>query len=84
MRLTALVEEIAWEESKRFVGREVEVLVAEGEGRKDGATMASSGIGSVAHISAELLRAALLRWWAFRSYRPSCAASTVSRSGQSV
>ena len=42
-RLTALVEEIAWEESKRFVGREVEVLVAEGEGRKDGATARLSG-----------------------------------------
>jgi tRNA-2-methylthio-N6-dimethylallyladenosine synthase len=42
-RLTALVEEIAWQESKRFVGREVEVLVAEGEGRKDGATARLSG-----------------------------------------
>ncbi len=42
-RLTTLVEEIAWEESKRFVGREVEVLVAEGEGRKDGATARLSG-----------------------------------------
>ena len=42
-RLLALVEEIAWEESKRFVGREVEVLVAEGEGRKDDATARLSG-----------------------------------------
>jgi tRNA-2-methylthio-N6-dimethylallyladenosine synthase len=42
-RLTALVEEIAWEEGKRFVGREVEVLVAEGEGRKDDATARLSG-----------------------------------------
>ncbi len=42
-RLIALVEEIAWEEGKRFVGREVEVLVAEGEGRKDDATSRLSG-----------------------------------------
>ena len=42
-RLLELVEEIAWEESKRFVGREVEVLVAEGEGRKDDATSRLSG-----------------------------------------
>ena len=42
-RLLALVEEIAWEEGKQFVGREVEVLVAEGEGRKDDATARLSG-----------------------------------------
>ena len=42
-RLIALVEEIAWEEGKRFVGRDVEVLVAEGEGRKDDATARLSG-----------------------------------------
>ena len=42
-RLIALVEEIAWEENKRFVSREVEVLVAEGEGRKDDATARLSG-----------------------------------------
>jgi len=42
-RLLALVEEIAWEEGKRFVGRQVEVLVAEGEGRKDDATSRLSG-----------------------------------------
>ena len=42
-RLVALVDEIAWEESKRFVGREVQVLVAEGEGRKDDATARVSG-----------------------------------------
>jgi tRNA-2-methylthio-N6-dimethylallyladenosine synthase len=42
-RLVALVAEIAWEENKGFVGREVEVLVAEGEGRKDGATARLSG-----------------------------------------
>ena len=42
-RLIALVEEIAWSENKAFVGREVEVLVAEGEGRKDDATARLSG-----------------------------------------
>ena len=42
-RLIALVEETAWAENKRFVGREVEVLVAEGEGRKDEATARLSG-----------------------------------------
>ena len=35
VRLTALVEEIAWAENQRWEGRAVDVLVAEGEGRKD-------------------------------------------------
>jgi tRNA-2-methylthio-N6-dimethylallyladenosine synthase len=45
-RYTALVErvnQIAWEENQRFEGRLVEVLVAEGEGRKDSATHRLSG-----------------------------------------
>jgi tRNA-2-methylthio-N6-dimethylallyladenosine synthase len=42
-RLVALQEEISWEENRRLVGREVEVLVAEAEGRKDGATRRLSG-----------------------------------------
>ncbi|MGO4420827.1 MiaB/RimO family radical SAM methylthiotransferase, partial [Streptomyces sp. MCAF7] len=42
-RLVALQEEISWEENKKQVGRTVEVLVAEGEGRKDGATHRLSG-----------------------------------------
>jgi tRNA-2-methylthio-N6-dimethylallyladenosine synthase len=42
-RLTALVTEIAGAENAALVGREVEVLVAEGEGRKDGATHRASG-----------------------------------------
>jgi tRNA-2-methylthio-N6-dimethylallyladenosine synthase len=42
-RLTALVAEIAGEENEALVGREVEVLVAEGEGRKDSATHRASG-----------------------------------------
>ena len=42
-RSPALVEEIAWDENKTLVGRSVELLVAEGEGRKDGATLRLSG-----------------------------------------
>ncbi|WP_053206724.1 tRNA (N6-isopentenyl adenosine(37)-C2)-methylthiotransferase MiaB [Jiangella muralis] len=42
-RLASLVEEVAWAESRAFVGRDVEVLVADGEGRKDGATHRLSG-----------------------------------------
>ena len=44
-RLAALVEEITWEENKRIVGRTVELMVSEGEGRKDGATSRLSGRG---------------------------------------
>ena len=44
-RLAALVNEIAWEENQRLVGRRVELLVAEGEGRKDAATHRLSGRG---------------------------------------
>ena len=42
-RLAALVNEIAWEENKALVGRTVELMVAEGEGRKDAATHRLSG-----------------------------------------
>ena len=42
-RLVALPDEISWAENQRQVGREVEVLVAEGEGRKDAATHRLSG-----------------------------------------
>ena len=41
--LATLVDEIAWDENKKLVGRSVELLVAEGEGRKDGATLRLSG-----------------------------------------
>ena len=34
---------MAWDENERLVGRTVELLVAEGEGRKDGATHRLSG-----------------------------------------
>lgn len=44
-RLVDLVNEIAWEENKRLVGRRVELMVAEGEGRKDAATHRLSGRG---------------------------------------
>ncbi|GAA1478159.1 tRNA (N6-isopentenyl adenosine(37)-C2)-methylthiotransferase MiaB [Nocardioides aestuarii] len=44
-RLVELVNDIAWEENKQLVGRKVELLVAEGEGRKDAATHRLSGRG---------------------------------------
>ncbi|MDO9497792.1 MAG: tRNA (N6-isopentenyl adenosine(37)-C2)-methylthiotransferase MiaB, partial [Nocardioides sp.] len=44
-RLVDLVNEIAWAENKRLVGRSVELMVAEGEGRKDAATLRLSGRG---------------------------------------
>jgi len=42
-RLLALQEDVSWSENKRQVGRVLDVLVAEGEGRKDGATHRLSG-----------------------------------------
>jgi tRNA-2-methylthio-N6-dimethylallyladenosine synthase len=42
-RLVELVEETTWAENQRLTGCELEVLVAEGEGRKDGATHRMSG-----------------------------------------
>src|SRR3954453_22242044 len=42
-RLAALQEHISWEENLRQVGRDVEVLVSTGEGRKDDATHRLSG-----------------------------------------
>jgi tRNA-2-methylthio-N6-dimethylallyladenosine synthase len=44
-RLASLVNDIAWQENKRLVGRTVELMVAEGEGRKDAATHRLSGRG---------------------------------------
>lgn len=43
MRLSALQEQISWDENKKQVGRTLDVMVAEGEGRKDGATHRLSG-----------------------------------------
>jgi tRNA-2-methylthio-N6-dimethylallyladenosine synthase len=42
-RLTALVEETTYAENQKLAGTTVEVLVAEGEGRKDAATHRMSG-----------------------------------------
>jgi tRNA-2-methylthio-N6-dimethylallyladenosine synthase len=44
-RLTTLVNDVAWQENLKLVGRRVELLVAEGEGRKDAATHRLSGRG---------------------------------------
>ncbi len=54
-RLVALVEEITAEENRALLGRTVEVLVAVGEGRKDGATGRMSGRardGRLVHFAA--------------------------------
>ncbi len=42
-RLVELVNDIAWSENKRLVGRTVELMVAEGEGRKDAETHRLTG-----------------------------------------
>ena len=42
-RLVALQEEISWAENRRLLGRRLDLLVGEGEGRKDGATHRLSG-----------------------------------------
>ena len=42
-RLLALCNDIAWQENKQLIGQDVEVLVANGEGRKDAATNRMSG-----------------------------------------
>jgi len=42
-RLVAVADDVAWSENKRLVGRTVELMVAEGEGRKDAATHRLSG-----------------------------------------
>jgi tRNA-2-methylthio-N6-dimethylallyladenosine synthase len=42
-RLVRVQEEISWQENRRQEGRVLEVLVAEGEGRKDDATARLSG-----------------------------------------
>ncbi|QSB17401.1 tRNA (N6-isopentenyl adenosine(37)-C2)-methylthiotransferase MiaB [Natronosporangium hydrolyticum] len=55
-RLVALVEEITFADHQRQIGREVEVLVAVGEGRKDEATGRLSGRardGRLVHFAAD-------------------------------
>ncbi len=44
-RLVDLVNQIAWEDNQLLVGRTVELMVSEGEGRKDAATLRLSGRG---------------------------------------
>ncbi|GAB3872572.1 hypothetical protein GCM10027610_138230 [Dactylosporangium cerinum] len=55
-RLIATLEQISWDENKKLVGTPVEVLVAVGEGRKDGATGRMSGRardGRLVHFAAD-------------------------------
>ncbi|MGA8846772.1 MAG: tRNA (N6-isopentenyl adenosine(37)-C2)-methylthiotransferase MiaB, partial [Nocardioides sp.] len=49
-RLVEVVKEIAWEENKQLVGRTVELMVSEGEGRKDAETLRLSGRGPDARL----------------------------------
>jgi tRNA-2-methylthio-N6-dimethylallyladenosine synthase len=42
-RLVAVADEVAWAENRALEGRTVELMVAEGEGRKDAATLRLSG-----------------------------------------
>jgi tRNA-2-methylthio-N6-dimethylallyladenosine synthase len=42
-RLAALVTEVSWQENQKLTGTQVDVLVADGEGRKDDATHRMSG-----------------------------------------
>ncbi|GAA1634349.1 tRNA (N6-isopentenyl adenosine(37)-C2)-methylthiotransferase MiaB [Catellatospora bangladeshensis] len=63
-RLIATLEEITWAENKKLVGREVEVLVAVGEGRKDQATGRMSGRardGRLVHFAVSPEQAAAVR-----------------------
>jgi tRNA-2-methylthio-N6-dimethylallyladenosine synthase len=53
-RLIALQDELSWDAAKALVGRDVEVLVSSGEGRKDGATGRVSGRardGRLVHVA---------------------------------
>src|SRR5207237_1054907 len=55
-RLVALQDDISWQLNKQKVGQTVEVLVAEGEGRKDTATHRMSGRardGRLVHFNPE-------------------------------
>jgi tRNA-2-methylthio-N6-dimethylallyladenosine synthase len=54
-RLVQVQDELAWEANRALVGREVEVLLAEGEGRKDAGTGRMSGRardGRLVHLNA--------------------------------
>ncbi|HTC70614.1 MAG TPA: tRNA (N6-isopentenyl adenosine(37)-C2)-methylthiotransferase MiaB [Acidothermaceae bacterium] len=55
-RLVAVADEVAWAEAKTQVGRVVDVLIAEGEGRKDEQTHRMSGRAAdnrLVHFAAE-------------------------------
>lgn len=55
-RLVALVNEITWQENLKLVGRQVEVMFAAGEGRKDAETQRMSGRAPdnrLVHVSME-------------------------------
>jgi tRNA-2-methylthio-N6-dimethylallyladenosine synthase len=63
-RLMAVVEDVTWAENKRQLGRELEVLVAVGEGRKDTATGRLSGRardGRLVHFAVTAEQAAAVR-----------------------
>lgn len=56
-RLVALVNEIAWEENRALEGRRLELMVAEGEGRKDAETARLTGRARdnrLVHFAADL------------------------------
>jgi tRNA-2-methylthio-N6-dimethylallyladenosine synthase len=42
-RLVELANDVAWQENKKQIGQMVEVLIADGEGKKDGETQRISG-----------------------------------------
>jgi tRNA-2-methylthio-N6-dimethylallyladenosine synthase len=55
-RLVELQDQISWDENSQLVGRTVELLVAEGEGRKDAATHRMTGRardGRLVHFAAD-------------------------------
>ena len=59
LRLVEVVDEVAWTEAKTLVGRTVELMVSEGEGRKDARDQAA--LRACARQPAGALRGRLLR-----------------------
>ena len=62
LRLADVVNEVAWTEAKRMVGERVELMVSEGEGRKDEATARLSGRGPdnrLVHFEADFSQVSL-------------------------
>ena len=63
-RLMAMLDEMTWAENKKLIGTVPEVLVAVGEGRKDGATGRMSGRardGRLVHFAVDPDTAATVR-----------------------